>query len=222
MPDTPKVQKATIVKIDSTGALDMNKTVVCHFNPTQFEIVGRFKWVKRTSIGSDFPKMTFSGGDAQDMTIEFLFDTTGSGEDVRESYKTLLEIAAVDPQQKNTQTDMGEPSLCQFQWGRLLSFNAAISAITQTFVMFKPDGTPIRAKVSVTFSQVGEATQGQNPTSYSETRKVWVVREGDRLDWIAYREYGKAAYWRHIAESNNLADPADLRPGQVLHLVPLP
>jgi nucleoid-associated protein YgaU len=49
-----------------------------------------------------------------------------------------------------------------------------------------------------------------------------VVREGERLDWIAYQEYGRAAYWRHIAETNDLADPTDIRPGQILQLVPLP
>ena len=222
MPETPKVQKATIIKIDSSGALVRDKAVVCHFNPKEFEIKGQIKWIKQTSIGSDFPRMTFSGGDAQDMTIELLFDTTETGQDVRKSYETLLEIAAVDPQQENRQTGQGEPARCQFQWGKLLSFNAVIKDISQRFILFKPDGTPVRAKVTVTFSQVGEQPQRQNPTSYSEPRRIWVVREGERLDWIAYKEYGDPAYWRHIAESNDLANPKDLSPGQVLQLVPLP
>jgi nucleoid-associated protein YgaU len=42
------------------------------------------------------------------------------------------------------------------------------------------------------------------------------------LDWIAYQEYGAPAYWRHIAETNNLDDPKALYPGQILKLVPLP
>ncbi len=221
MSETPSVQKATIYKLDSSGALVSSKSVVCHFNPKEFEIKGRINWVKQPSIGSDFPRVTFAGGDAQDMTIEFLFDTTESGGDVRNSYKTLLEMASVDPQQENTQTGMGVPARCQFQWGRLLSFNAVIVDITQRFIMFKPDGTPLRARVTVTFSQVGEQPQRQNPTSRSEPRRVRVVREGERLDWIAYQEYGDAAHWRHIAQANDLADPADLRPGLVLHLPPL-
>jgi nucleoid-associated protein YgaU len=48
------------------------------------------------------------------------------------------------------------------------------------------------------------------------------VSEGQTLAWIAYQEYGDSGYWRHIAETNDLADPLDLRPGQVLKLVPLP
>lgn len=223
MPDSPKVQKARITKLNPrTGALETGKSVECHFNPKEFEIKGEIKWVKETHIGADFPKMTFSGGDAQDMSIDLLFDTTHNGEDVRKTYATLLEIASVDKQQKNSSTQKGAPATCQFQWGKLLSFNAVIKDITQRFTLFKPDGTPLRAKVTVTFSQAGEQPKRQNPTSYSEPRKTWVVTEGERLDWIAYYEYGDAAYWRHIADTNGLSNPADLRPGQILQLLPLP
>ena len=185
MSETPSVQKATIYKLDQSGALVSSKSVVCHFNPKEFEIKGRIN---------------------------------GLAEQPETFGKTLLEIASVDPQQENTQTGMGVPARCQFQWGRLLSFNAVIKDITQRFIMFKPDGTPLRARVSVTFSQVGEQPQRQNPTSRSEPRRVRVVREGERLDWIAYQEYGNAAHWRHIARANDLAD---LRPGQALQLPPL-
>ena len=46
--------------------------------------------------------------------------------------------------------------------------------------------------------------------------------EGERLDWIAYQEYGNPRHWRHIADVNDLANPFDLRSGQVLKLTPLP
>jgi nucleoid-associated protein YgaU len=93
--------------------------------------------------------------------------------------------------------------------------------MTQKFTMFKRDGTPVRAEVSITLKQVAEKPKGQNPTSRSEARKIWVVEEGQRLDWIAYQEYNDASQWRYIAETNNLNSP-DIYPGQVLKLLPLP
>jgi nucleoid-associated protein YgaU len=48
------------------------------------------------------------------------------------------------------------------------------------------------------------------------------VHEGQSLDWIAYQEYGNPSCWRHIAEINDLDDPLNLQPGQVLKIVPLP
>ncbi len=222
MSEEPKVQKAKIFKLTPSGSVDQSKSVTLHFNPKEFEIAGQINWVEQPSIGNSFPQMTFAGGEAQDMTIEMLFDSTDTGSDVRDCYKTLLEIAAVDSTKKNQKTKKSEPAECQFQWGQFLSFNAVIKSISQTFTMFKPDGTPLRAKVKVTFAQVGKKPAGQNPTTRSEARRVWVVREGERLDLIAYQEYGDAAQWRHIAETNNLTNPMSLYAGQMLKLTPLP
>lgn len=223
MPEgTYKVEKAQITKVKPDGSLDRSKTLVCKFNPKELTLTEGYKWVKTTVIGSDVPQVSFAGGQSDKMTIDLLFDSTDTGADVRDSYKVLLEIAAVDPRQKNKQTGKGEPARCQFQWGKLMSFRAVVEKLTQRFTLFKPDGTPLRAEVTVTLAQVRQDVKKQNPTSYTEPRKTWIVREGERLDWIAYQEYGDAAYWRHIAETNQLPDPFDLRPGQVLRLVPLP
>lgn len=220
MSEKPKVQKAQIVKLDKSGS-PTQETVVCHFNPKEFHVKKAISWVRQRSIGGDTPTMTFAGGDTQDMTIELLFDSTDTGSDVRDSYETLLTIAAIDTQRKNAKTKKSEPASCQFQWGKLLSFNAVIKQIDQRFTMFKPDGTPVRATVTVTFSQIGGTTKGQNPTTRIEPRRTWVVREGERLDLIAFEEYGDAAQWHHIAEVNNLANPRELKSGQILMLTPL-
>jgi hypothetical protein len=211
------VQKAKIVKVS-----DPSKQVVCHFNPTNFKLGKKLEWKTKTNIGGDVSELKFSGGKAHELgPIEFLFDTTDTGEDVRDTYRVLLDLASVDQNKKNTQTNKGQPPLCRFEWGMFLSFTAVITELNQTFTMFKANGTPVRAKVAVKLLQVPEQIKPQNPTSRSESRKIWVVREGQTLDWIAYQEYGDPVYWRHIAETNNLLNPKALRPGQVLKLIPL-
>ena len=211
--------KAVISKVD-----DPSTEVTCHFNPDTFQIGKTIEWQTTTTIGGDVSQIEFSGGKAHELgPIEFLFDTTGSGEDVREQYKVLTdELAQIDPDTVNPRTGKGHPPKCKFHWGSFLSFTAVITKIDQTFTMFKADGTPLRAKVKVTFLEVPEDLQPQNPTSRSDPRKVWMVQEGQTLDWIAHQEYGDSAQWRHIAETNDLMDPRDLYPGQLLKLVPLP
>jgi len=216
MPDRPNLQKAKIFRVDSPS-----KKVDCHFNPNDYSISRAIKWIRRTTGGGDVSKAEFAGGEAQDLSLKLLFDTTGTGADVRDSYKALLEMAEIDQAKKNPQTRKGEPPVCQFQWGNYLSYTGVITKISQRFTMFKADGKPLRAEVEVTLSQTPQERQAQNPTTRTEPRKIWVVHEGQRLDWIAYQEYGDPAYWRHIAETNDLADPTDLHPGQVLKLVPL-
>ncbi len=222
MPGIPLLNKATIVRVTSSGWPDPTRTVVCQFNPEDLHLHWGIDWNEQKAIGEDTPKLSFAGGRSENLTLKLLFDTTDTGIDVRLKYALLFSIAGVDPILKNWKSHKSEPSACQFIWGLFLSFRAVIKEIDQTFKLFKSDGTPLRAEVNVTFGRVRVQFGLQNPTSRTEPRKTWVVHEGDRLDWIAYREYGDAALWRHIAATNNLANPQDLRPGQVLQLVPLP
>jgi hypothetical protein len=211
-------EKAKIINLNNS------KEVECHFNPAEFTIAKMAKWRPKESSGRDTPRLVYSGGEAQDMTITFLFDTTATGgdRDVRDEYKELINMVKVDRSKENRTTGQGEPPKVRFHWGNFLAFDAVITKLDQKFTMFAPQGTPVRSEVTVTFKQVGEETRGQNPTTRTETRKTRVVLEGETLDWIAYQEYGDTAYWRHIAETNNLDDPLALYPGQILKLVPLP
>ncbi len=211
-----KVQKAMIKNLN-TG-----QEVKCQFNPSDLKITERIRWVSKPDIGGNEPGVIFSGGDSDELEIRLLFDTTHSGQDVRQSYRAILGIANIDEQKKNAKTKKGEPAACRFQWGKFLSFDAVVEKLVQNFIMFKADGTPLRADVTVVFKQIKVTVKGQNPTSRSEPRKIWQVSQGERLDWIAYQEYGDPAYWRHIADSNGLANPGDLYPGQILKLAPLP
>ncbi len=197
------------------------KRVTCQFNPKDFSISKDIEWKEQPIKGKTAPEMEFAGGKSQNFTVKLLFDTTDSGQDVRKSYKTLLEMAEPESQKKNQQTRKSEPPECKFQWGTFLSFTGVIITIAENFVLFKSDGTPLRAWVTVTFKETAAKKKGQNPTTRSEPRKVWVVHEGETLTWIAYQEYGDAAQWRHIAETNDLDNPMELRPGQILKLTPL-
>ncbi|MFC2023939.1 peptidoglycan-binding protein [Chloroflexota bacterium] len=212
-----ELQKAEIFRVD-----DPSTKVICQFNPKDFSITKNVKWNRRTISGKDVSDAEFAGGEPQNFQVDLVFDTTDTGSDVREKYKELLIMGEVDPSKKNSKTQKSEPPLCKFQWGSYLSFTGVLTQIRQSFTMFKADGTPVRARVNVTFGEVPKESKSQNPTTRSEARKIWVVHEGQRLDWIAYQEYGDASQWRHIAQTNGLANPIDLSPGLVLKLVPLP
>ena len=113
----------------------------------------------------------------------------------------------------------GAPPKVKFNWG-VFSFICIAESVNVTFTMFLPNGIPVRANCQVKLKQVEEQKMypPQNPTTRSAARKVWVVEEGQTLDWIAFKEYGNAALWRVIADKNNLDNPRSLRPGQVLKI----
>ena len=206
--------------------LSTNESITCPFNPKELSISKSVTWQEDSVAKKDVSHWSFGGGNPASLPLDLLFDTTDTGEDVRKKYTNfLLGLLDIDESKTDDQGNPAqEPADCRVAWGQFMSFIAIAEKVDLTFTFFLSDGTPVRAKAKMTFRQKKDETDfaGQNPTTRTEARKIWVVCEGETLDWIAYREYGNPAHWRHIADTNHLPDPKDLRAGQVLKLVPLP
>jgi nucleoid-associated protein YgaU len=224
--------KAMIVSIDPPFI-----TVPCQFNPSEIHFSKNTNWTsdadstsncdkKRTVKRHNVPKAEFTSGEAPRLKMSLFFDTTSVGHmDVRFYTDLLVALTVMNPL---TQL-MGfeRPPLVKFIWGMFsasltMSFTAYIPSVSVNFTMFLPDGTPVRAEAEIELVAVSSMLPFQNPTSRSEARSIWVVTEGQTLDWIAAQNYGDPAHWRHIAKTNNLMNPKDLKAGQVLKLTPLP
>ena len=213
--------KKNMTDASSSPEPDDGEKVVCQFNPETISFNKTFEWAFRVDIGNNVPEPVFSGGKAGVFSVNLFFDSTDTGDDVREQYTKLLKIASIKP--SDNPDAKGEPRQMLLQWGEFMSYVVIIESINSTFNLFKEDGTPLRAQVSITFREaIDDQLKGpQNPTSRTEVRRTWIVEKGQRLDWIAYQAYGDSRAWRHIAETNNILDPTDVRPGQILKLAPL-
>jgi hypothetical protein len=214
--------KKNITKDEPNWDLDHANELKCQFNPETMTLGKINKFAFRTDMGDSTPETVFSGGDAGCMKLELLFDTTKSGDDVRKAYAKLVKMARVKPSENDD--EKGEPQQIVVHWGKFMSYVAVIESLSHVFTFFKANGTPLRANVTVTLREVyDEGTlPPQNPTSRSEVRRTWIVEKGQRIEWIAHNVYGSTSAWRHLAEVNNLLNPAVLRPGQILKIVPLP
>ena len=52
-------------------------------------------------------------------------------------------------------------------------------------------------------------------------KRIWRVKKGDTLMYIAEREYGNPDLWRRIAKANKIDNPRSLKPGLELVIPPL-
>lgn len=216
-----RVAPATIINLTE------NEEVRCTFRPKEYAFTKNNEWTPGKVVGADMQPPRFNGGKPMTLTLELLFDTNEAPpgqQDVRLITNKLWKMMKTTDRRRDGDTKRSEPPHVEFRWGQSWSFKAVITSITQRFTLFMPDGTPVRSTVSVQFLQAEVAGQypGQNPTSGGrEGYAVHTVKEGETIDWIAFREYGNSNAWRHLAQANGLDDPGRLYPGQKLVLVPL-
>lgn len=212
-------QKAKIKNLDDMNPLTNSITVL--FNPNKItykrDVTYDSVQVPDEETGE---RLSYRGGHGATLNMDLFFDTTDTGDDVRDFTDFLIGLTVLND-------DTGQPPLCEFSWGEFTTspyhdFTAVVTELSVDYTWFLPNGKPVRADVHITFKQPDEAMGGTNPTQRSEARKVWVVTEGQTLAWIAFKEYGDCAAWRHIAQVNKLNNPMALRPGMVLKLTPLP
>ena len=212
--------KAVIINLDS------NERVECLFNPKEYTFQKQNKWEEKKVSGGNVPQLTFGGGQPATLNMELFFDTFaesksgGEPRDVRKAYTDAIwKLMAVDEKLKDMKNKKGRPPTVRFQWGSAWSFNAVLTSVSQKFTLFRADGTPVRATLTVAFQQSKDEAQlaPQNPTSGGVGgERVWTVTEGDTLGWIAYKEYGDTRRWRSIASANRLSEVRRLVPGALL------
>jgi hypothetical protein len=200
-----------------------NDQVSCMFNPYEYTITKQNQYETGETRGRNIPRVSFSQGGAQRLQLRLFFDTYGEGTDVRAHTDALWQMMMVDEDRADQNTGMSEPPHVIFRWGRF-QFEAVITQMTQRMTLFLKDGTPVRTVVEIGLQQVidEEEHAGQNPTSGGGVApKTRVLYAGDRLDLIAWQEYGDSTKWRQIAMANGLLDPLHLRPGRTLIVPPL-
>jgi nucleoid-associated protein YgaU len=211
------VEKAKIVNLDN------DETIECLFNPNAYTFERSNTWTQKPVKGQNVPNLEFGGGSSATLTMQLFLDTSTTGGDVRKTTEKIRKLMDIDQNAKDMTTVKGRPPMVEFRWGQIWTFKAVITRFSEKSTLFRDDGIPIRATLDVTFLQAKE--QGvyapQNPTTQGTSGyKRWLVRDGDSIDWIAYKEYGNSAMWRYLADINNLDDPGKLRPGQVLIIAP--
>ena len=211
------LEPATIVNLST------NAEVHCMFNPHEYTVAKQNQWTNDEVKGKNVPKVKFSQGGAQTMSLQLVFDTYADAADVRTHTQELWNMMMVTEDRRNPRNNKSEPPRVEFRWGQF-SFRAIITQVSQKFSLFLQDGTPVRTTVDVSFQQVEdeEDQPPQNPTSGGgPPLKVHTVQAGERLDWIAFKAYGDSTYWRLIAHENGLFHPLRLREGHQLVIPPL-
>jgi nucleoid-associated protein YgaU len=181
------------------------------YNPETLTTSKSANWNRPQQAGAPSAgRPQFTGAGPQTVQIEIWFDAWDSADaDVKASVATLFEWTTPTP--ASIQRQLPRPPVLAFRWGvnnPLDGVRLFLKSVNAKYLLFKPDGTPIRASATLPLEEVPEEPAAQNQTSGSlESRRTRLMNAGDSLHSVAFREYDDAGLWRGIAAFNGIADP---------------
>ena len=143
--------RATIEPIRPRG-----DTVECLFNPSQYSLEASNQIAEIGVPGLRAPVLQFVRGGASSLTVELFFDASETREvggrfvdEVGSLTDAVYGLLAPTPQ-------TGAPPVCVFSW-KDLRFQCVIERVSGRFTMFRSDGAPLRATLTVTFREYVDA-----------------------------------------------------------------
>lgn len=203
--------------VDATG-----KSLEFRFNPKEYTVTKAATWNRPTNKGARTATLPeFGGAQPQTVQMELFFDDWEGDGDLSADIDTLL--GWVMPTEKSRNSKHPQPQLLHLEGGNttpLANYKCILKSVNAKYTMFKPNGKPVRATVTISLDEYPEDPPRTNPTSGSPlTRRVRVMCAGDSLHSVAYSEYDDPTLWRGLALFNGIDDPLRLPPGTRL-LIP--
>ena len=190
------------------------------FNPEEYTLQQENNFAIQPIPGLSGPLVQYVNGNLRTLEMELFFDTWDTPSlpkaDVRDETGKVLHLMDID-------SDLHAPPLLIVSWSSL-QFRCVLARASQKFIMFADDGTPVRARLTVTFDEVIDPEQEAKKVNRqtADYSKVHIVNQGENLSMLAASLYHNPQLWRPIAIANGLDDPHTLFTGQSLRIPSLP
>jgi len=194
-------------------------------NPASYSHEHSISYNNTVSQGAPGATLKYKGTSPEKISFDIYFDATGAV-----STASILDSQVpVDDQIQSFKDvcftyngDIHEPNYLIVSWGTLV-FKCKLTSLSISYTLFQSDGTPLRAKLSVSFEEAVDAdliAKEANNQSPDLTHLV-EVKDGDTLPLICFRIYGDSSYYMEVAKYNNILNFRDIIPGTKIYLPPI-
>ncbi|MBD1903817.1 LysM peptidoglycan-binding domain-containing protein [Trichocoleus sp. DQ-A3] len=201
------LEKATITNLETGNRIPVM------FNPEEYSLDLANTFAEIGIPGLKTPPIQYVRGNIRSLKMELLFDTFEKRRDVRNQTQQITSLLDNNPAKQ-------APPILLFSWGGF-NFKCVLESVGQRFTMFREDGTPVRATLSVSFKEYQPVEIEIRKGLFIGPPTIRNIVEGETVSKLAGKFLGNPEAWREIAKLNNIDNPLKLIPGSQVVIPPM-
>jgi hypothetical protein len=188
-------------------------TFTMQVNPTKYS----FEFTRMASapkvLANSKEQDSSSIPDGKKLDLNFFLDSTGVIPGCDDIPKTIDKFKKLCLEVNGS---IHTNNYLKIYWGKGLAFPCRLDKVKIDYLMFNPNGIPIRVEVKATFKESVDAeTDAANDNlSSPDMSHVKTIKAGDSLPTLCNEIYGDPKYYIQIAKINGILNFRQLVPGQ--------
>jgi hypothetical protein len=209
------LKRLTITRED-----DPESTLTVSYNPEEYTVSKDNNFAVQGVPGLGSPIVQFVNGNQRTLEIELFFDSYDTPDlpkaDVRDQTGPVVRLMDIE-------SETHAPPVLLVRMASL-DLRCVLSRVSERFVMFMPNGVPVRARLGCTFIETRDPAQEALAANHQtpDFSKAHRGGGGETQSDVAAARYRDPAQWRPIAIANEIGDPFELEAGRSLRVPALP
>lgn len=190
-------------------------------NPDKYTHRYEIAFNEEQGIGTSNASIKYKKTPPQGLDFELIFDGTGVLSNARTD--VVADINSFKKIVYDYNGDIHKPNYVKLIWGKGMNFRSQLTSLSLNYTMFRADGSPLRARATVSFKEYQNPTQitANAANGSPDMTHEWLVKAGDTLPALSSQIYGDCSHYLKVAAYNKLDNFRYLKPGTTLYFPPL-
>ncbi|MDO9092393.1 MAG: hypothetical protein Q7U99_07165 [Rubrivivax sp.] len=190
-----------------------------YVNPSEVTLAYEMEYDSAQGSGTTGSRMEFKSIKPGELALSFFLDGTGANGRPCDVQAQVAQFQAVTGYNGN----IHRPNYLKVVWGTLTVKRCVLKSASIAYKLFRPDGVPLRAVISASFSDASDdqTRVAMAQDSSPDLTHVRVLGASDTLPALCDRIYGSVHLALQVAQANGFTSARGLPAGTRVRFPPL-
>lgn len=217
----PTPGKLTIISVSDYDPVPIPTGIppyIAMFNPENWQIQEANTHNNTQALGQHKAENRYVNTQASKLNFDLLIDGTGASGEKREVIADITQLRLT----VGFNGDEHRNNKFFIIWGTK-TFRGVLDSMSVKYTLFRPNGTPLRATVSLSFTEDTSRKKGllEANLQSADLTHTRMVLKNDRLDLLCFYVYRDSRHYIEVARANGLTTFRKLPEGQELVFPPI-